>query len=528
MIKILIFSILITFLTACSLEEGGIPSSNVLKTLPNIPINLDLKSFSLPVQQQFSQRVKYINLIKKQYKDKSKYGWAIGQLGKTYQAYQKTDEARDCYLNAISNDSKNIEWYYLLAHVYRTIGEFNQSEEYFNKALLIDEDNTPSKIWLADVLIEQNEYNRAEETIKSILLSHSNHPMALYYLGLINLHFEKNELAITFFQKILDMQPKAYQVHYQLGQTYSSLGKSKNADYHFAQVADDSNLRVSIQFDDPFMQSVADLRRGVQSIIKQAVKASTQGHQNIALELLQKAKIANPDRIDIVYNLALVYLKLKNSNKAKIELQQVINKHDDKVYVLMAKINTIESHYSKAILNLQKALKLKPENAYYLSELARVYSLKGGYSMAIKYYNRSLEIDPNQELIRLRLVRALLQDHDKIHLVKKILNENVFSKKFNMTKQNILTRIAIQTNYMDAEALLPSILDDKNSMNYETKAMLAAYRTDFSQAVEYQNKALSYTKKTHSKKLILSRLGLYKMRKANKVIWFPDEELISE
>ena len=524
--KILILSAIIILFSACGNEQDKSLLHEALNT-PNIPLNVDMGAFSLIVQQQFSQRITYINLIRKQYKDNSKYGWAIGQLGKTYQAYLKTDEARDCYLNAIVNDPVNVEWYYLLAHVYKTTGELEQSANYFNKAIMI-EDNTPSKIWLADVLIQQNKYKQAEEINKTILLSNTNHPMALYNLGLINQYFDKDELAINYFLKILERQPEAYQVHYQLGQTYSRLGDSIKADHHFAQVADNSNLRVSIQLDDPLMQSVADLRRGVQSIINRAIKASTQGHHNIAIELLQKAQKINPERIDIVYNLALVYLKMKNNNKAKKLLQQIINKHDVKVYVFMAKINKIEGQYSQAIENLQKALKLKPENAYYLSEIAGIYMHKGNYAKAVQYYDDSLEIDSEQELTQLRLVRALLQDNNNFNLVIKILGEHVFSKKFNLTKQNILIRIAIQTSHEDAEMLLSHMKSNENSMVYETKAMLASHNQDFTLAINYQKKALSSTKKKSSKELILTRLKLYKTRGDNKVIWYPNEALFNE
>ena len=517
--------LLITLMSVYSCGQNQESTTIVSNTvLPELPLQIDLKDFELPVQQQFSQRIKYIALIKKQSADKSKYGWAIGQLAKTYHAYQKTDEARDAYINAIANDPSNVEWYYLLAHIYKTIGEFDKSSEYFKKVLALD-NYTPAKVWLAYVFMQQNKYTQAQALCEEILLVNNYHPMALYNLGLINQQLNADEVATKHLLKVLELQPKAYQVHYQLGQLFTRLGQTSKASYHLQKVADDSNLRVSIQFDDPLMQNVADLRRGVQSIIKKAMKASTQGYYKTAIKLLNKTINANPDRIDTVYNLAIVYLKIKNIKKAKQLLNQVIDQNDDKVYALMAKINNIENQSELAIANLLKALQLKPAESRYLVQLGDVYSSIMNYIKAAQYYDMSLNIDPDQELITFKLVRALLQDKKNNKKIGKILNKSIFSSHYEITKNNILARIYIDASQQGDDLESTQIKNIDNSMSNETMAMLMAKNGRYDQAIIYQQKALFYAKKEKDKERMAMRQQAYMNGKTFKSIWYPNEPL---
>ena len=505
-------------------QDQSVISTNVL---PQIPLIIDLKSFDLPVQQQFSQRLKYIDLIKKQNNDKSKYGWAVGQLGKTYHAYQKSDEARDCYLNAIANDPTHIEWYYLLGHVYKTTGDLEKAKQYFNKVLDI-EDHTPTKIWLADVLLQQNKLEQALKLSNNVLLTDPIHPMALYNLALLKLQSNDNKLAIELLLKILTLQPNAYQVHYQLGQLYSKLGQSDLASSHLKKVPDDGHLRVSIQFRDPIMQTISDLRRGAQSLIKKAMKASAQGFNIQAVQLLHKAIETNPDRIDTSYNLAIVYLKMKNKIKAWQQLEKITVK-DDKVYALMAKINKSEKQYEQAINNLLKALDLKSDNTSYLSLLGDIYSLKNNYLKSLYYYKISLKIDADQDLVQLKRARVLIQNHTDTTTIRQLLINHVFSPNFKITKQNFLCRLYIHTSIDKAEVCLSQINQIENSMTTETMAMIAANKGQFNQAITYQQKAL---KLAQDKTTINSNIDIKKLRLKNyqakippKTVWHAYESL---
>ena len=76
--------------------------------------------------------------------------------------------------------------------------------------------------------------------------------------------------------------------------------------------------------------------------------------------------------------------------------------------------------------------------------------------------------------------------------------------------------------------LLSQMSDDNNLMVYETKAMLASHNKDFTRAINYQQKALSFSKKRNAKELILTRLELYKTRQDNMVIWYPNETMFYE
>ncbi len=395
------FLLLVVFLliTACGNEEETTDISHT--KLPEIPLSLNMDSYSLPVQNQINQRTHYISLIenKSQNQDKSKFGWAIGQLGKVYHAYVLMDEARDSYINAIFFEPDNFEWYYLLAHIYKDLGQLEESKDYFNKVLTFKE-YIPAKVWLSDILLRINDYKKAEELCNEVLLIEDNHPRALYNLALIKQHYDENEEALLHLLNVQKKQPDAYQINYQIGQVYAKLGQLELAKKFNEKVVDDDDLRISLFFRDPLMQNVVGLRKDDLTFISRAKKATAHGNYKNAILILEKILKTNPDQVEALYKLAINYHKLNNNEKAKDYINKVIELdiNYDKAYSLLATININEKKLDLAESNVNKALANNSLNVYYLNQSADVFYRQGNYTNAASQFIKSIEVQPGQEL----------------------------------------------------------------------------------------------------------------------------------
>ncbi len=523
--KYLMVFLIFFMLVNCSTNENTDTALN--HNLPPIPLNIDDQSFDVIVKKQFQQRIEYINLIKKNNTKKSKLGWAIGQLGKTYHAYLMENQAKDCYINAIAEQPNNHQWYYLLAHVYRQIGDFDEALKYFNHP--INHTHLPAQIWQVDVLLQTNQLAQAQKLNQRILTNHPSQPMALYHMALIERQLGNEDTAITYFQKVLQQQPQAYQAHYQLGQIYAKNGQAELAQQHFLKAPDDSDLRTSITFDDALMQNVSDLNRGIQKTIKKAIKASKKGHHLQALNLLKKISQADPSRINIQYNMAIVYAKMGNKTEAQNTLEPLTDLQNDKVFALMATIHKSNGKNDLAIEQLQKAIVLNPQSSEYAIRLADLYHQQQQYKAAIEHYNNAIEFGGIIESTPLKLARTLLQtNHSEVETITVLQNINRQSPYQN-TKNNMLARIMAQSEGHCPDALMVKIASQQTVMAHETKAMCAVWQGDFSQAIVHQQKAWDDIQKNTSKKSeinrVADRLNAYQKKQTTDSIWLHDEPL---
>ena len=308
--------------------------------LPLIPVIDDFTEFDTPVQKQFKDRFEYLELFNKQNHDSKKQAWAIGQLCKLFHAYSLRDKAKDCYLNAVAQDENELEWRYLLAHINKSNGFYEEAISNFSD--IIDRENyAPAKVWLAELYYENGEKKLSAGFYEDILQEFPNHSMALYGLALIKKDEKLYNEAIELLKQVEKIQPHAYQAHYQLGQIYARLQQSDKAKKHLAQVPEDEMLRRSITFIDPYMQEVSDLRRSAQSEVRRGRKAIAQNNYPLAVKYFEKSVEANLQRIDTRYNLALTLFRMGKLKKAENVLNELFlldDKHKFS-YLLMAKIH---------------------------------------------------------------------------------------------------------------------------------------------------------------------------------------------
>jgi tetratricopeptide (TPR) repeat protein len=398
-----------SYLILSDSDDHSDPAS--LDVLPEVPQMHDVgySEFDRPVQDQFRKRYDYLDLVMNQHDATPKQkGWAVGELGKLFHAYQKNELAIDCYLIASQWDSENHEWYYLLGQVYQSQGELENSKDSYFKAYQLS-NSEYATYWLAVVYFELGDTQSSKQYFNEVLIHNPLHAGAL--LGLSDIHIESDdpENAKKLLYKAFEEHPNSFQILYKLGQVYTQLGELEKAKLYLDRVSNDEMKRVSYQIFDPLMQEISDSRVSSQSWHRRGYKALSQGFHRKAITYFQKSIEADDSRIDSKFNLAIALFKLKQFNKSKAILDELIQLEPDttEFFSLYGKIFELEKDFVRAESMYQNALESSPISFKEAIQLAEFYTRMNETDKAIKHFRSVLETDPSNVKANQRIKELL-------------------------------------------------------------------------------------------------------------------------
>ena len=125
---------------------------------------------------------------------------------------QRWEEAKECLLDACHHITESCLSLFL---TYKLLGQieflkqnFEQAEEYFNKAYAIDSSSDSLQFEQAYLCLKLRDYKEAEARFQNLV---KNHPqVAKYWLGLalVRRFSNEKELALASLYKALDLEPK--------------------------------------------------------------------------------------------------------------------------------------------------------------------------------------------------------------------------------------------------------------------------------------------------------------------------------
>ncbi len=386
-----IFALPLLFLLACAPEPPG-PE---LPTLPALP---DLEAVDAAVRRQLRERHDFVvRLQAKPGTSAEGLAWGFGQLGKAYHAFMDVERARSCYASARSLDSVEFRWPYYLGHLERTEGRFEASSAFFEEALTLRGDDVPTLVWLAENELDQQHHDGAGKRFEEVLGLDSQCVMA--QVGLARVALERGDFiaAVRLLEPALAAQPEASAIHYSLGLAWRGLGDRDRALSFFDRMPGTNRGRVAVDFDDPLMQEVSDLRESVQHHARRGMRAIRQGRFEAAVRDLAEAVDADPDRADTRYNLAASLYRLGRRAEARAELDELVERVPDYApgRVLLARLLLAEGDLAAAEDHLQRALESDPDRARGHRVLGDLRLRSGRLDEALASYRRVVELTPD-------------------------------------------------------------------------------------------------------------------------------------
>ena len=179
------------------------------------------------------------------------------------------------------------------------------------------------------------------------------------------------------------------------------------------------------------------------------IKLLNRGSYKEAILLLELFKSAEPENVDILYNLGMAYSDLSELNSAQINLRRLLefdpNYVNGRVALGVALIR--DNQEEAAQKELQKALEIDPDNPWAHRNLGASLLRLGNFEIALDHLKRATELNPEDERSWYGLGQAYenlnkFGDADKAY--RKVLDIDDFGEVAEKAKEG-LSSIAEKT-----------------------------------------------------------------------------------
>ncbi len=277
-------------------------------------------------------------------------------------------------------------------------------------------DNNKIKKLLAQVLIKAEEYQQAGEVYQNMIAVDPKDYESQFALGLIYLQLDQVDQAEDVFKKLLEYTEWQYQASFYLGKIEEKRGHTKKALAWFDKVTDGplvfeaslsaiSLLAKDKQFNNAnYRLSTLQAKFPKQKqriLLVQAELYNQQKQYEQAFNLLTKALADSPDQKELLYTRALIAERIGRSEVVEADLKKILAQEPDNVEALNALGYTLLSkpeRYVEAEKYLQKALRLRPNEAVIIDSYGWLQFKLGNTEKALKYLQQAYQKQQENEI----------------------------------------------------------------------------------------------------------------------------------
>ena len=365
-------------------------------------------------------------------------------------------------LDLISNDKNNDQYYELIAKIYYSIGDLDNSNINIVKAIEIKNDNESYRKFQRKLEELKNNIKSTQKTFnagyiddaileyETLIKDSSDFPLLYYNLGLIYLKSSNYSNAVIYLNKAIDIDPyneeKYKKEIINISKRLAKLGKEK---YRIKEYDDALELYLeAIDYYPEFISLLFRITLAYNKIndYENAKKFAEQilfydnthyqtmkilgdlhyklGDIDVSLNFYNRSLVINPEYYQSYYSLAKVLNAEGEYDKAIDNLNQTIdiNPNYDKAYILLGVIYSDNSNYKKAIDNFNKAIAIDSNNYTYYWRLAETYNRFEQYSKSKEAAKQSLKIKKNYANAFFELGYA------ELFMCNKVAAEDAFQK----------------------------------------------------------------------------------------------------
>ncbi len=240
-------------------------------------------------------------------------------LGKLHEEKGESDKAIDSYKWAIKMDEKNKKAYLALGRLYDRLGYTLEAKELFEIAIHIFSKWSDPYRYLAHMAYKEQNYKSANEYFQKMIQINPKHARA-YFFSAICYEFNKEnirygegfkkDLAITHYQKAIQLDQSLVEAYFNLGHLYAALDEWKKASDCFFELIKKKPKVAQFHFD--FAHAL-----GKNGQLEQAVRE------------YDTALVLKPGWIDVYYNIGVLYLKYSYHEAARDYFVKVIELDSD-------------------------------------------------------------------------------------------------------------------------------------------------------------------------------------------------------
>ena len=241
-----------------------------------------------------------------------------------------------------------------LARLAKKLGEMDEAEGAFRRAIQIDATLGPAYVGLASMAIDAGDYQQAEDLLTTAL-RHEKNEVAYCMLGVALQGLEKNDEAGESFQRALEIDPAFEEAYFNFG------------------------------------------------VLKR------ESEPDRAQALFLKALECEPDYADAHRELGWLLSKKGSLPEGEYHLRRAIElePNDAWAYIYLANHLWRQGDPVAAVTAYERAAEVAPDRAFPLWSLANFYEDRQEWEMARSLYERALELEPDDVVASMNFGRML-------------------------------------------------------------------------------------------------------------------------
>jgi len=239
--------------------------------------------------------------------------------------------------------------YLSVGFVFYERGYFEQAQQFFGQALKDDPSSAEALYGLGSAYLQQQKTTEARDCFERALKLNATYPGTLpncwNNLGILAAREGKFDLAIQYFQRALQIDPKHSIALQNLGSAYRQKKE-------WPEAKEALERALALNADDP------------EANYSLGMVYAQQNDTEHAYEYLQRAIVSRPAYPEALNNLGILYLHMRRPAEAIQSFEQCIRVAPtyDQAYLNLARVYEIEGDREKARTILQELLKQHPDH----------------------------------------------------------------------------------------------------------------------------------------------------------------------
>jgi len=300
-------------------------------------------------------------------------------VGVNYFKQKKYAEAAEAFEASYSSMPNSLRTGIYLATTHLMLGNLEQAQSIAEKISAQAPRSRITRRLLGAILVNRMEYGAALDVLRKSLTDTPDDPVVLLMLANISLFDGDTSQSVAYAQKLVSVAPESSSARGML-----SLAKLMDGQKLDNKAAGDNDYAGEFLY---------------------AVEAFKKNNFGEALERAQKIHEKYPEEVDPLNLIAASYLALGEWDKAKIEMQKVLDlkPNEPSATKNLAKVEVRQANLERSRTLLQGLLKVSPADEEAILLLAGIETKLDNLAESIRVLEQGVEHNPNALSIRAEL-----------------------------------------------------------------------------------------------------------------------------
>lgn len=397
----------------------------ILKKNPGHEEAVIYKSQLLVEEGRADEAVKDLHAFVKKSGD-SPLGWYY--LGKAEQKREKHQEAMKAFQKALDIRPGFSQAALALGYLYESRKQNTQAVEVYRGLYDQTQDLTAANR-LATIYLKEEKYGLAVPYLEAIELTDPEDMNVRVKLGLIQMELKDYPQAITTFKGILLKNPESDRIHYYLGSLYEETKQSELAMKQLRNIKPDSKLFGDAMLHVAYLlkqenrvgeakaliaESITQSPRIPGFYLFQASLAEEAKNVEVAVGVLEQATKIFPEDEKVRYYLGSLYDRQGHTDRSLEQMEAILRLNPENVDALnyVGYTWTVQGvRLNDAEKLLRRALVLKPNNGYIQDSWGWHLYMRGKTNEAIVQLEKAARLKPNESTILEHLADAYMKSN---------------------------------------------------------------------------------------------------------------------